>query len=81
MEASCSVTLGQALPLPQFPHLFFFWGDVPAPRLLPDTALGSGGTAVDEGWDQGALGEPSVVSTEPLICPRVLRSPGNSGSW
>lgn len=78
MDASCSVTWGQALPLPQFPYALL-QGNVPAHRLLPDTTLGSGRTA-DEGWGQRALGELNIVSTEPLSCPRALHPPGDSGS-
>ena len=77
-DASCSVTLGQALPLPQFPHLLL-QGAVPTHCLLPATAPGSGGATVDEDWGQGALGQPSVFSTDPLSCPGVLRPPGTVG--
>lgn len=79
MDVSSSVTLGQALPLPQFPHPFV-QGDVLAHCLLPDAALGSGGAAVDEGWSRGALGELSVVSSECLCCPQALHPLEDSGS-
>lgn len=35
---------------------------------------------MDEGWGQGAAGELTIVPTEPLSCPWVLRPPRDSRS-
>lgn len=59
MDVSSSVTLGQALALPQCPNLLL-QRDVTAQGLLPDAAAGGGGTAVDEGWGQGVLGSQEM---------------------
>lgn len=78
MDASCSVTLGRALPLPQCPNLLL-QRDVTAQGLVPDAAAGGGGTAVDEGWGQGALGSQEMSPQSPGSAFGHRVPPGTAG--
>lgn len=72
------MTLGQALPLPQCPNLFL-QRDVTVHALLPDAAAGGGGTAVDEGWGQGALGCEEMFPQSPGSAFGHRVPPGTAG--
>lgn len=78
MDASWSVTLGQALPLPQCPHLLL-QRHATAQGLLPDAAAEGGGTAVDEGWGQGALGSQEMSPQSPRSAFGCCVPPGTAG--
>lgn len=80
MDASCSVTLGQALPLPQCPcPNLLLQSHAIAQGLLPDVAAGGGGTAVDEGWGQGALGSQEMSPQSPGSAFGRRVPPGTAG--
>lgn len=78
MDASCSVTLGQALPPPQCPNLLL-QRDVIACGLLPDAAAGGGGTAVDKDECQGALGSQGMSPQSPGPAFGHCVPPGTAG--